>query len=1146
MGRILGLDLGTNSIGWALIEEDKAIKDIGVRIFHEGVENLGEGQNEMSKNASRTAARGIRRQIFRRKIRKMLLIKALAKNKMCPLNEAEIKIWYKTGVFPDTEPIRNWLKENPYLLRSQALDAAISMMQLGRILYQIAQHRGFQSNSRSAVKEEDKEKSIIFTGDAALGKIGISETHQLIADATLGKYLAGIYPAQDKSYVAGLPRIRNRYTTRQMYIEEFELVWDRQKQYHTELTVELKELLGGRKRDGYNKDGILFFQRPLRTQKHLVGKCTFEPTKTKCPASAISFELFRAHQFVNSVECNGEKLNKIERDVALELILTWTKKTTAKFEALAKKLKRKGSNFNYKEDDTLPTSWTISQLSSKRFFDAAWCEFPEKKQEDIWHVLFSFDDRDKLKQYALEKWGFDEAKAEDISKFNLKDGYASLSKKAIKNILPFLKLGFTFDVAVVLGGIKNAFGPEWDLLPDEKRELIITNVPDIIKTKRQGGFIESIKEFLTSEFGLNNESLEKLYHHSASINKEEITSKLPVSPDADRQIANLRNPIVSTALFELRKLINDIITQHGSPDEIKIELARDLKVSKTKRNEIRREQKRLERQNEEIVLRLREYNQVISHDNILKYKLWEECQHTCPYTGKSICIAKSGGCDGALDLFSGSVQIEHIFPWSRSLDDSYINKTLCDADFNREKGDLTPYEYYIKQGKDKWEEAKMRVLKLFYTTKEFPDRYKKFQRFASEEFEDSFISRQLNDTRYISRKAKSYLEKVCNKVSVAPGQLTANLRSKWGLNTILNKEDDSKTRDDHRHHAVDALIMACFKPSHLQEISKWNRYNRKYDLKEFPMPWENFRNDSIRAIDSILISFKQRNRIITRRSNKIKKEGITHINDGIAARGQLHLENVYGLRKNKQGQEAYHIRKSLQALTPAMISKIVDAKIRELVYKRLRERGLEIDVKNGKPIADSKEQKERFATAFDKPIFLPNRNGDPVPIHKVRVKENIGHAEPLKAHVNQHVNPKNNYASLIYKKEDGNINDEVITFWIAVERKLQKSPIFKLPQDGIEIIATIKINDLFILNLSSEDFEKNKLNYSFLSKHLYRVSSISSKYYEFRRHLESTNYNKEPPFYYAIRNFGDGKSGWLTFNPIKVKISPSGKIGKIT
>ena len=688
MGKILGLDLGTNSIGWALIDDgEHTILGIGSRIFPEGVVNLGEGEGrEASKNASRTDARGTRRQFFRRRLRKRYLLRELAKTNMCPIDYNLIKIWNQKEIFSN-DILQDWLKLNPYQLRAKGVNEKITLEELGRIFYHMIQRRGFQSNSRSA-GAEDNEKSVIFKGDAKSGKIGIAETAESIKNnKTLGSYLNEIYPKDNEPFSGEMERIRNRYTTRQMYIDEFETIWEQQSKYHIELTDELKTILGGRKRDGYSEDGVLFHQRPLRSQKHLVGNCTFEPKKTKCQISAIPNEERRVYEWVNTIKCDsaGEKvkLTEEERQKIIKLLFS---KEKVKFKEIRKAINKLDGNyqFNYKNDDAIYGSHTISNLSNKKFFGEDWFNFTEKKQEDIWHVLFNFDDRDKLKEYAIEKWGFTEAKAEKISKFNLKDGYTNLSRKAINNILPFLKLGFSYDVAVGLGGVKNALGKEWE----QHKEFALDNVPEIVRSNIKGGYIKPLKNVLKKECQLSDKELTKLYHHSSNIDVNKLLDSLPVSPEADKEIQSIKNPVVITALFEIRKLVNEIIEDYGKPDEIKVELARDLKISKSKRNDIRREQKRLERENDRIKAELDDIGQRPTHVNVLKYKLWEECNRTCPYTGRNIEVNQ---------LFSGEVQIEHIYPWSRSLNDSFMNKTLCFADENRAKGDLTPLEFYSKQ-----------------------------------------------------------------------------------------------------------------------------------------------------------------------------------------------------------------------------------------------------------------------------------------------------------------------------------------------------------------------------------------------------------------------------------------------------------------
>ena len=1123
MAKILGLDLGTNSIGWALIEDNQnKILGLGTRIFPMGVENLGDGEGEISKNASRTGARGVRRQFFRRRLRKQILLKALSENKMCPLEASDFQEWKRNKRFP-IEKLTTWFALNPYELRQKALIEKLSLEEIGRIFYHLIQRRGFLSNSRKGGSDD----GTIFKGNPKEGKIGITETQKNIEDKTLGAYLFEIYPKENQPFQDGLERIRNRYTTRKMYVDEFELIWNKQAQFHAELTNELKTLFGGRKLDGYKEDGILFHQRPLRSQKHLVGNCSFEPRKTKCPISAIPFEQFRVWQWVNTVEYNGKKISQVEKEKIVEFLFANEK---PEFKKIRKVIGKESAEFkfNYKDDDKIVGTHTISNLSNKKYFGKKWFEFSEKEQEDIWHVLYFFDSKSNLKEYAIKNWNFTEEQAESISKFNVKDGYASLSRKAISNILPFLKLGFTYDVAVVLGGIKNVFGSDWEMLSDEKRNFFYDNVYEIVRSKNKGGFIEIIKDILRNDYNISDNQLRELYHHSATIDATELLEKLPVGKDADKDIQAIRNPIVITALFELRKLVNELIDEHGKIDEIKVEMARDLKISKSQRNKIRKEQKRLERENDRVKVRLLEERQRVTHDNILLYKLWEECKHTCPYTGKPISVTQ---------LFSGEVQIEHIHPWSRSLNDSFSNKTLCYADENRKKGNKTPFEFY---GSDEanWSAIKERALKLFSDTKEYPNAYQKFKRFVQQKFDDDFSTRQLNDTRYISKEAKNYLSKICNKVTVSPGQATSNLRHKWGLNQILN-DDNEKTREDHRHHAIDALVMACTKVSYVQELSKWNRYNRGYDVKDFPMPWLSFWKDAEKAVNQILVSHKKVSNDITVRTHTTEKNGKKHTNLGVAARGQLHKETVYG-KRTFNGEEAFHVRKPIESLeTAKQIAKVVDESIRLLILKRVNELGGFVKDKvpaNTFFIVDENGVKQPQ-------IFLPNQNGAPVPILKVRVKENIGGAVKLKTNVNQWVNPRNNHHVLIYKDEKGNLKEEVVTFWTVVERKRTGQSVYQLPLDGKEMVTTLHINDMFLLGLSEDEINWENPDYEVLKQHLFKIQTLSQMFYEFRLCSDGTqNKDTNSNVFRRIQSFGDGKTGWNRLNPIKVKISVSGKI----
>jgi len=1116
MSKILGLDLGTNSIGWAVVDTNlNKIEGIGSRIFPEGVNRDTKGA-EVSKNETRRTARGARKQQFRRKIRKRLLLIEMAKHGMCPLTDEDVNNWKIEKKFPDTSELREWFKENPYELRKRALDKPVSLMELGRIFYHMAQRRGFKSNRKEAGKEDGKVKSAI----SQLGQKMKEGNHR-----TLGEYFAYVDSHQN--------RIRDNYTDRQMYIDEFNTIWKEQAKYHKELTGDLKIKLGISADE--KKLGVLFYYRPLRSQKYLIGKCTFEHKKTKCPVSAIPFELYRAYQYAHTIECNGQKLGKYHLEKVVEK-LKIVEKTT--FKIIKKVLDIEDGSFNYSDDDRIIGCYTISKLS--KLFGKQWKQFSDKEKEDIWHTIFSCTDADWLDAYAKQEWNFNAKQLKALSSIHFKQDYASLSRKAINNILPFL-YDYPYHVAVVMGGVKNAFGTRWDKLTDEKRDFLITNIPDIVGSGQKGGFMDDLKAILKEEFGLSDKQLGKLYHHSASIKEQVQQKKLPMGKQADREISGFRNPIVMQTMFELRKLINALIDEYGSFDKIKVEMARDLKNSAKKREEIRFDNKQQEKIRDIVKKELDKLNKPQNHESILIYRLWEECQKQCPYTGKQI---------GVEQLFSGEVQIEHIIPWSRSLDDSFMNKTLCFADENRAKGDKTPYEFYSQQGEKKWNEVKERAIKLFHTSKEFPKRYNKFKRFANEKEPklDSFISRQLNDTRYISKEAKNILGKVCEQVQVAPGQMTAHLRHHWGLNKIINKENDIKNRNDHRHHAIDAIVMACFEVKHLQQLSNANRYNRNFRFEEIERPWDKFWEDAKTAIDKILVAHKSSHRIITTRNYKVKRNGKQHINKGVAARGQLHKEFVYGKRQPPGNDiPAFHMRKPLEMLTTRThVEKIVDERIKGLIQHRIEALGGYIDGKKI-PVAT-------FFTSDEEgnkqpQIFLPNKNGNPIPVRKVRIHENIGGAEQLHDDINGYVNPRNNHHVLIYRDEEGNLKEQVVTFWTAVERKKQGDPVFQLPPpeygkpEPKEIVTTMQINDLFLLGLQEDEIDWDSSDFIILSDHLFRVQKLTAGDYWFRNHLSSTIDGKDD--YHRIRNFGDGKTGWLTFNPIKVRITRTGKIEKL-
>ncbi|PSR06521.1 MAG: hypothetical protein BRD49_00055, partial [Bacteroidetes bacterium SW_10_40_5] len=458
--------------------------------------------------------------------------------------------------------------------------------------------------------------------------------------------------------------------------------------------------------------------------------------------------------------------------------------------------------------------------------------------------------------------------------------------------------------------------------------------------------------------------------------------------------------------------------------------------------------------------------------------------------------------------------------------------TLCEVNENRKKGDLTPYQFY-GSNEDKWAEVKARAKTVLP--------YNKYQKFVStKEFNaENFISRQLNDTRYISKEAKNYLKNICKDVRVAQGTLTKELRQKWGLNSILSRDQKVKTRDDHRHHAVDAITVALTKTQYLNEISRWNPYYRDPETYNFPLPWSSFYQQAYEAIHNIIISHRCRNRVTTKVKKKVKKNGKLYTAQGTAARGGLHEETFYGKRHIDE-HPTYHVRVSLDSINNmAKVNRIVDRNIKQKIVNRLKEVGFDTQSKEKIPNGTFFSQ-DKNANEKEPLIYLPNKNGKNVPVKKVRLKANSSNIRQIREDVNKWVEPGNNHHIGIYKDAQGNYKEEPVTFWEAVQRKNNRKPVVnKEPEEGAQFVTSLEENEMFVIKLSDQELLDNKNNPQFLSKYLYRVQKISSGYYSFRHHLASTI--EDESTLCRIQSF----KKWQEVNPIKVRINRLGQVTPI-
>jgi len=541
------------------------------------------------------------------------------------------------------------------------------------------------------------------------------------------------------------------------------------------------------------------------------------------------------------------------------------------------------------------------------------------------------------------------------------------------------------DAELRKGGKNATFGRRWDTLPEADRDEIVAALLES----------ESAEELqrLGEHHGLDAEAarrfaLLQLDRRPVRLSRKAMSRLLPAMEEGAREDEaaaafaeyeridgpvldrlppppeELRNPIVRAALFQLRRLVGAITREHGKPAAIHVELAREAKGSPADRKRRSVEMAGRRRQREAAADELRSAFGLArpSRADLERYLLWKEQHEACPYTGDRIGLA---------ELLGPDVEIDHIIPYDRCLDDSFANLALCRAHANRDKGNRTPHEWLADRDPDRYEAMLHRVEPLARDGGRG-----KARRFAQQHAApDDFLARQLNDTAYIAREVASYLRRLGVPVVCVRGGTTAELRYRWGLDTVLRDDGLAlKNRDDHRHHAVDAVVIALTTPRHLQALAKAGKRRRRTGEEDggvvLPPPHDGFRDEVAAVVRAINVSHRPRR--------------------GVG--GALHEDTFYG--KTEVPGTFVH-RKPLGALTPAMVEKIRDPAIRRIVETRLREHGVEPGSKAAIPSA-----------AWSQPLLMPSG----VPIRKVRVLKEDGTIVPIRggaAHVktgsNHHV-----------------------------------------------------------------------------------------------------------------------------------------------
>lgn len=697
MERILGIDTGTNSLGWAIVDKDENGYHLvakGSNIFSEGVKI--EKGIESSKAAERTGYRSIRKHYWRRKVRKIRLLTILSENNLCPrLSKEQLRQWRLKKVYPTDSSFMEWQKTedkdeiNPYRYRYICLTEKLDLTDLsqryilGRALYHLNQRRGFLSNRKESTKESD--------GAVKAGINSLSKDIEKAGCNYLGEYFYQLYQKGEK--------IRNHYTARkEHYLKEFLAICKMQ-----ELDDALVDKL----------EKAIFDQRPLKSQKGLVGTCTFEKGKPRCPSSHPLYEDFRMYSLLNNIKIQVNTLHeKGERgltDDEKKLIIPLFKRKSKRafpFEEIAKKIagknnycyyksgEEKAYKFNYQMDTQVsgcPVNAQLEEIFGEDWLTAA-CEvytLANNKSSfeimnDVWHALFFYDDDEKLKEFAMSRLQLDEEQAEKFSKISLPNDYAALSLKAIRKILPYLRnYGLIYSEAVFLANLVEVLPQHiWGI--KEVRTSVIEAVIGVMhsydKNNIDGLTLEAcVKAFLKDRYQVHDEDLKKLYHPSLiELYPCQRPNEDGIYQLGSPRISSVKNPMAMHSLFRLRKVVNLMLKKgYITPEtKIHIEFSRDLNDANM-RWALQTWQRENEKDRERCREEIKKYISEPTDRDILKYQLWEEQNHKCPYTGDEIGINDFLGNDPKYD-------IEHTIPRSAGGDSTKMNLTLCSSSFNRD------------------------------------------------------------------------------------------------------------------------------------------------------------------------------------------------------------------------------------------------------------------------------------------------------------------------------------------------------------------------------------------------------------------------------------------------------------------------------
>lgn len=1160
MKRILGIDTGTNSLGWAVVDFDESKEENqytlirkGCLLFQEGVKI--EKGIESSRASDRTIHRAARRHYFRRRLRKIETLKVLIKYGWCPyISDEALKKWHLQKEYPLDDEFLKWQRtddrfnKNPYYYRHLCLHQKLDLSTehdrfiLGRAMYHLAQRRGFLSNRLD--QTDEKESGVV--------KAAISDLSKDMKDTGceyLGDYFYKIYSEKGNT-----ERIRNKYTHREEHYEkEFDAIC--KMQGLSELQIE--ELRRA-----------LYFQRPLKSQRQGVGKCTFERNRNKprCSDSHPAFERFRMLCLINNIKVKSpydtdlRPLNVNERAL-IEPLFYRKGKGTFDFEDIAKKIAgknnykyfkdkgEKGFSFNYRMTQGVsycPTTRALMDVFGSDYatgiaevYTLSDGKTLNQIVDDVWNVLFSFADDENLRQWGKEKLQLSDEKADEFVKIRLSHNYASLSLYAIRKILPWLEEGLIYSHAVMMAQVPTILGLSIDEIRGRgiDRDLVeLMNNYNKVDSKICGTLEDYVRDYLSNNFELKPGVIDTLYHPSMIETYRDAEQINGVYQLGSPQTNSIRNPMAMRSLHELRKVINSLLREKviNQNTEVHIEYARELNDA-NKRAAIARWQREREK-------KIKDYTEIIKSEfgieptelDLMKYELWEEQGHICLYTGKNIAL-HDFICEHP------KFDIEHTIPRSAGGDFTMENLTLCDCEYNRYvkqskiPAELGDYDQILSRVDSLWKDEIEKMKKDVDKVRTYSSMAKnvkdgliqkrhflkmkldylqgKYERFLMKEVPEGFSRRQGAGIGLVGKYAGLFLKSLFHDpkdtkkshIVVVKGATTAEFRKMWGIQS----EYEKKSRDNHIHHCIDAIVIACMSRSQYAETARYYHdlecYSRGQGEKpRFKKPWAKFTEDILALSQELLVKHDSKDNLPKQSRKRIKLSGgRTAIAQGDTTRCSLHQDTFYGAIE-KDGEIKYVVRRPLSSLTEKDIDKIVDDSVRAVVRLAVEQGGIKalsgdvwLNREKGVKIAKVrcyasnitnpiylKEQRDISDKDYKRSFYVANDSNYIMAIYEGVAKGKIKRDFTLVNNIT---------AAKFFKKSAGNDGESIVS---------------DVSKDGYPLKWTLKTGQHVLLYEKSPE-EVLSLDYKELAKRLYYVTILMADGRMVLRHHQEARIAKD-------------------------------------